>query len=299
MILVILGLATFAFGGPWGQVLRNSIDQADNCQELTRRERMMQCKWCGASTSIGKGPVAKPEWSRWRCSNCGMFGYVNEPDSGQLSQVYTSAWQDSNDSGTYAAGSTDEKIAQSLLSAVDFSPASVKCLDYGGGKGNFAKALVNKGVQDLTVFEPFGENPGIDSIRWASDMNDIEGEKFDWIFMIEVIEHLLDPQQELNKVRQFLSPGGKLVITTPNARGWRARIDGFNWREAQNPTHINLFSAARLKICLTNAGFSNVQRILRPVAYRATGARVLALALTQMMGIDGGLRFVAINGSVL
>lgn len=95
--------------------------------------------------------------------------------------------------------------------------------------------------------------------------------------------------------RSHLTPGGKLVITTPNAKGWRARKDGFRWREVQNPTHINVFSEAALKGCLIKAGYSSAKRIFRPVKYNAKGINAIALGFTQLFGIDGGLRFIATN----
>jgi len=258
---------------------------------------MNQCKWCGASTKVGNGPVTKPEWKRWRCNGCGAFGYINDPSHEVLSKVYETAWRDSECSGTFAAGSTNEQIASSLLDAVRFSPFGSRSLDYGGGKGHFANALLKKGCESLTVYEPFAQNPGIQSVRWINDMNNLAEELFDWIFMIEVVEHLLNPQQELERIRQLLAPGGKLVISTPNAEGWRARFAGFNWREAQNPTHINLFTEPTLKACLMKAGFSSAKRIFRPVTYKAKGAKALVLAMTQMFGVDGGLRFIAVNGT--
>ena len=81
---------------------------------------MSECLWCGSATRIGNGPVGRSEWIRWRCNSCGAFGYVNAPSPDELSQVYYRAWQDSERKGTYAAGSTDEKIARSLLDAVGF-----------------------------------------------------------------------------------------------------------------------------------------------------------------------------------
>ena len=256
---------------------------------------MSECRWCGSATKVGSGPAARSEWIRWHCNGCGAFGYVNDPSSDELSQAYETAWQDSERTGSYAAGSTDEKIARSLIDAVGFSPLGCNCLDYGGGKGSLAKALTEKGCERLTVFEPFGQNPELKSVNWINDLKDIEEEKFDWVFMIEVLEHLLNPQETLTEIRRHLSPNGKLVITTPNARGWRARIEGFNWREVQNPTHINLFTAKTLKGCLMEAGYSDAKRILRPVTYKAKGVKALGLAMTQMFGVDGGLRFVATN----
>jgi len=73
----------------------------------------------------------------------------------------------------------------------------------------------------------------------------------------------------------------------------RSRLNGSNWREIQNPTHINLFSYQGLKRLLEQAGFTEVVRLYKPVSYNQSGLRALALALTQLIGIDGGLRILA------
>lgn len=156
---------------------------------------MKQCRWCNSSVKIGLGPDHHPSWKRWKCDHCSAFGYVNDPSLEELSLVYECAWEDSGNSGRFAAGSTTENISESLLSAVKWSPSGCKCLDYGGGKGRFAKSLIQKGCKDLTVYEPFGPKPNGLSANWIDNIMDLGDEKFDWIFMIEVIEHLLVPQR--------------------------------------------------------------------------------------------------------
>ena len=256
---------------------------------------MNKCKWCSFSVKIDVGPADRLDWTRWRCNGCGSFGYVNDPSPDELAQVYELAWDDPHNMGAFAIGSTSEQIANSLLNAVKWTPSNSNCLDYGGGKGHFSNTLMLRGCKDLTVFEPFGENPKIASVNWINDLDNLGDELFDWIFMIEVVEHLLDPENELKRVRKYLAPGGKLVITTPNAKGWRSRRAGFAWREAQNPTHINLFSETTLKTCLLNAGFAKATRVLRPVKYNAKDLAGIVLSITQMTGLDGGLRFIAVN----
>lgn len=253
-----------------------------------------ECKWCGQNTLLDESPASYPHWTRWVCSGCGSFGYVQDPSMEELDKVYQQAWGNSCTSGGYATGSTNASIAESLLRVVKFDTDSEdlsKCLDYGGGNGELARVLIGRGVKP-TVYEPYGTDPQI-GVDWLNVKSDIPRNTFDWIFMIEVVEHLLQPRTELEEVYEYLAPGGKLVITTPNAKGWRARLQKGKWREAQNPTHINLFSDAALRQELESIGFVNLYRVCKPMAYNKKGVSRFFLNLTQIFCIDGGLKFVA------
>ncbi|WP_018970505.1 class I SAM-dependent methyltransferase [Rubritalea marina] len=250
-----------------------------------------QCRWCEGITKQGIGPIKRPNWNRWQCCNCGAIGYNDLPSEEELNELYLNAWVENDTSDRFATGSTDLGISRSLLKSVQFNHDG-RCLDYGGGTGQLASVLVEFGCVDVYVFEPYGNNPGL-SISWVKDLRVLDGEKFDWIFMTEVIEHITDPVAELAKVYNLLSDHGALVITTPNSLGWRARIERFRWRESQNPTHINLFSEVALKKCLSEAGFSNIKRCYQPVQYKASGLKRFLLSITQVLGVDGGLRIIA------
>jgi len=169
-------------------------------------------------------------------------------------------------------------------------------MDYGSGAGFLSREIAKRGGEVVAV-EPYGEACDLgyrDQILRVRSLDEIQDNiKFGWIFLVEVLEHMLDPVGVLSRLHDFLLPEGKLVVTTPNARGWRGRKEGFLWREAQNPTHITLFSDVSLDICIKSAGFVGVRRLLRPVDYGKKGLGRVALAITQLAGIDGGLRFIA------
>jgi 2-polyprenyl-3-methyl-5-hydroxy-6-metoxy-1,4-benzoquinol methylase len=252
-----------------------------------------KCKWCSSRLITGPGPTVKPDWYRWKCGGCGSFGYVNPPTSQQLEDIYNEAWDDAESTGTYAAGSTEERISGSLLKAVGYLKYGGSCLDYGAGRGLFTRTVAKASSNGVTAFEPFGKDPQIESVEWISNLADIEHREFDWIFLIEVLEHLENPQETLGDINALLKPGGRLVITTPNAKGLQARFHEFSWREIQNPTHLNLFSSEVLEQCLENSGYDHVSRLLKRVSYKKPGIKSLVLSFTQIFGIDGGLRFIA------
>lgn len=55
------------------------------------------------------------------------------------------------------------------------------------------------------------------NICWrVRDLLTFEGEKFDYIVMIEVLEHVVDSEKALERIHGLLVPGGKALITVPN-----------------------------------------------------------------------------------
>lgn len=254
----------------------------------------IKCKWCKAKDVNGKATVQFMKFGRWLCAGCGAMGYIKEPTSEELVKIYEKAWKDSNDSGRFAAGTTSKRIAKSLISLFCGDLVRGTCLDYGGGHGEFAKALLGCKVESVCVLEPFGPKQNIQGLDWVSSWSELPPErKFDWIFMLEVIEHLLDPVKELSKIRRRLTFGGKLAITTPNTRGWRSIKEGPKWLEVRNPAHINLFSPLAIKSCLQQSGFHHIQRLYKPVSYQDKKIYNYFLALTQVIGIDGSIKILA------
>ncbi len=254
----------------------------------------MHCKWCQGAIVPFAAPRFRPDWKRWSCQHCGSIGYLRDPRPEELTSIYWQAWQDAEDSGRYAAGSTSGETAISLIKAATVPGKLGNCLDYGGGKGVLAARLLELGATNTTLLEPFGSQAPAAGVRCINDLESLPDEaQFDHIFMVEVIEHLLDPVAELKKLGKLLAENGRLVITTPNAKGLRARRSRGDWREAQNPTHINLFTRESLTRCLESAGYTRQRRIYRPVRYSSSTAKFVALSCLQLACLDGGIRMIA------
>jgi SAM-dependent methyltransferase len=70
-----------------------------------------------------------------------------------------------------------------------------------------------------------------------------------------LIEHLNDPGSFLAEAERVLAPGGILILTTPNADGFQARLLGPRWRSAIYD-HLYLFSLRSLGALLESRGFA-------------------------------------------
>jgi SAM-dependent methyltransferase len=84
--------------------------------------------------------------------------------------------------------------------------------------------------------------------------------RFSAVTMFDVIEHLPDPREALERCRRYLMKRGHLFITTPDAGSPLARLLGSHWYYVDLREHISLFTAGNLTRLLRECGFSVVER---------------------------------------
>lgn len=100
--------------------------------------------------------------------------------------------------------------------------AGEKVLDLGSGRGWFAIEMAKRGCKVTAVdlseknLEYIqGINPAIVTRLGSAYDLPFQHDKFDWIVMNEVLEHLEEPEKALEHVKAFLNPGGKVMISVP------------------------------------------------------------------------------------
>lgn len=112
-----------------------------------------------------------------------------------------------------------------LDSILQFVPPveKISVLDIGGGSGVFLLLIekllpVRRAVLAEVQPPPEGLPPWVEFVKCKAESIDrsLGSQKFDVILMVEVIEHLEDPDRAIVACRSLLSKGGFLVITTPN-----------------------------------------------------------------------------------
>lgn len=102
-----------------------------------------------------------------------------------------------------------------------------RILDFGCGRGDllahlFARGITASGLElseesARETEERFAQEPRFQGVfTKGSKLRDAS---FDIVFLVEVVEHLLDDQvaEVLAEVRRLLSPGGAVVATCPNS----------------------------------------------------------------------------------
>lgn len=113
---------------------------------------------------------------------------------------------------------------------------------------------------------------GLD-VRLIGDIADtgLAADSFDAVFIVEVLEHLLDPLGAVREAQRILKPSGTLVVTVPNAAVWQRRAELLLWgrpngmgddlsrAEPWRDPHIRSFTTASLAALLTEAGYQRVR----------------------------------------
>jgi SAM-dependent methyltransferase len=93
-----------------------------------------------------------------------------------------------------------------------------------------------------------------------------EGEKYHFVLLNQVIEHVHDDVGLLRQIARYLQPGGTLVVGTPNEGSLLQRV-GERLRGSGPPTdHVQFYTEPVIRQRIESAGFT-IDRVLREVLY--------------------------------
>ena len=128
-------------------------------------------------------------------------------------------------------------------------------LDFGAGFGGVSHAIKEQiPTASITAIEACDSQRALLNIQGIKTYPSLEraGEKtFDFIVMIEVLEHLQDPVAFLGTLSGFVKNNGVIFITTPCGRLKNGTLfGGFDTK-----SHQHFFSEKSLGCCLKKCGF--------------------------------------------
>jgi SAM-dependent methyltransferase len=144
--------------------------------------------------------------------------------------------------------------------------AGDRVLDLGFGSGEFTAALRGAGarvvgleVAQTAIDRALARQPGLDLRLTPFDGPlALEDGSFDLVWASEVIEHVADTGRWLSEVRRVLSPGGRLLLTTPAHGRLRLALGGAERFSPPLGDHLHLYTEGGLRRLLDEFGFGEV-----------------------------------------
>jgi glycosyltransferase involved in cell wall biosynthesis len=157
--------------------------------------------------------------------------------------------------------------ASSHTAAIEAARAGNRVLDVGCGQGYVAREMVAKGchVTGMDQYVPDASAAGIDFIRWNLDRPEfpVNVSGFDQIMMLDIIEHLKEPEKFMDELRfAAICKRPEVIITTANIGFFVTRLmlffGQFNYgrKGILDATHTRLFTFRSLKALLEQSGYN-------------------------------------------
>lgn len=181
----------------------------------------------------------------------------------------------------YADYLSDKLVLQSnfkkrlkSLKSLSSPPSFENILELGCAYGFFGELILKKEnkYQGFDISE--------DSIQYANKTfgeyfssenyltEKISKETFSDVFMWDVIEHLVNPEEFIKKASWETKTNGRVYITTGDISAWLPRKQKQKWRMIHPPTHVHYFTKKSIAHLLSKHGFE-IERITYPSVSRS------------------------------
>lgn len=189
------------------------------------------------------------------CPSCGSLVRDDERCNEQkLLQAYA------RQSAAYWDGLNQKQDSTArMITAIPSLPTSPEVWDVGCGAGDLLLALPSS-------WRKRGVDPGVAAVRKAKERGlDVRQGTLttllpepsaDLVLLIDTVEHLTNPLEDLQRTRQMLTSGGQVVILTGAADRIVPRWMRSTWYYLRCVGHISIFSRKGLDVLLGRAGFA-------------------------------------------
>jgi len=164
----------------------------------------------------------------------------------------------------------------------------MRVLDYGCGAGASLLEIEALGAEAYGIETDPNVQQVIDKLGLRIHIGTLDdapfhGVLFDLIVLNQVLEHIPRPEELLEKLRALLKPGGKLVLSFPNANSIFSRVFKRTWINWHIPYHLHHFTPKSARFFLEHCGWKIISlRTITPNLWTVLQFR--ALIETTTMG---------------
>jgi SAM-dependent methyltransferase len=211
------------------------------------------CPACGAASASVR-LYSKNECDIYRCAGCGL----GSAEAGEFdaTKYYDAGYFSGGRPDGYGDYEGSEPILRRefrrLTEIIHEHVAGGRLLEIGCAYGFFLKEARKKftvtGVEISSDAVDACHRAGLDVVHGVLDTDTIASlGNFDVIVMLDVIEHLPDPEACIRLCSSHLNRGGVLVMTTGDFASAVARATGKKWRLMTPPQHMWFFTPSSLR----------------------------------------------------
>ncbi len=261
-----------------------------------------------AASELRACPACGEPRSRWafvvggfplvRCRACATLFVAPLPSPDVVQATYLEPDYHDTAESSFARMRSEAQQRAQVVAALGAS----RVVEVGCGPGHFLDAARELGL----------EIEGVDPARTAAEavarghlvhrifLEELEPPvPFDALALWEVIEHLPDPLDALQRMRTWLVPGAVLALSTPSMSGLPAKLLGRGFPMITPPDHLALFTREGLARLLDRAGFEPVRwssfsnldgpTLGRAVHRRLLGGSAVTRPLAALVGRVGSV----------
>jgi SAM-dependent methyltransferase len=218
-----------------------------------------------------------------RCPGCDAASLDPLPTESAAADLYGLSYFTGGAAGAYDDYARDEEIhranARKRLRILERAALTApgRLVDVGSAFGFFLDEARSAGWRvfgvDVSAAARLAARDrfGLETFPDLESFADETSATVDVVTFFQSLEHMVHPDQALERARSVLTPHGGLVIETWNRSSPAARLLGSQWHQVTPPSVVHLFNRRSLAALLERSGFS-IRTIRATTKYVSLGA---------------------------
>ena len=169
-----------------------------------------------------------------------------------------------------------------------YAKAGDRILDFGAGIGTFAKSISERGYTVCCV-EPDPNQASVIGelgLTVYGDLDQINDDSLDYVYSLNVLEHIKDDRTMLQNIYHKIKPGGRLLIYVPAFQVLYSSMD-------EKVGHHRRYTRSSLEAVVNDAGFKVLRTryadslgFLATILYKITGGTAGDINVRALIAYD-------------